>query len=92
MRFLFGFLLGLILGFVGYALLEPLRREEMRRRLEAIWAEREIASLPLREASARLGRKVQEAWQEAQRVGREMEEEVVQRYQRLRQRVRRGEG
>jgi len=86
MRFLSGLVLGFALGFVAYMLLEPVRREEVRRRLRAILEERELESLSasLREQAEGLAKAVREAWEEAKEAGRRAEEEAVARYRRLR--------
>ncbi len=86
MRFLSGLLLGLVLGFAAYMLLEPVRREEMRRRLRAVLEERELEPLlaPLREREEGLAQAMREAWEEAKETGRRAEEEAMARYRRLR--------
>jgi|GEM_PF-1387668 uncharacterized protein HemX len=86
MRFLIGLAVGLALGFAIYTLLEPVRQQEVRRRLRAVLQERELEGLQasLRERMENLAQTAREAWREAQEVGRRAEQEMVSRYRQMR--------
>jgi len=86
MRFLFGLVVGLALGFALYTLLEPVRQQEVRRRLRAVLQERELEALQssLRERMESLAQTAREAWREAQEAGRRAEQEMISRYRQMR--------